>query len=92
MTVADQIRKKLSARFAPAKLEVFDESHLHKGHPGAGSGRESHFRIRIISRAFEGMSRVQRQRAISDALEEEFAGPLHALTMSALAPGEPGAG
>lgn len=90
MTVADAIREKLVAAFSPARLEVRDESHLHKGHAGARPGGESHFRVLIVSTAFEGLSRLARQRAVNAALKDELAGPVHALAMTVLTPAEAG--
>ncbi|MBI1366862.1 MAG: BolA/IbaG family iron-sulfur metabolism protein [Alphaproteobacteria bacterium] len=91
MSVAEIIRRKLEAAFGPARIEVRDESHLHKGHAGAREGGESHFRVTIVSTAFEGMSRIARQRAVNTALKDELAGPVHALAMTALTPCEDGA-
>ena len=92
MKVADNIRHKLTASFAPVALEVVDESHRHAGHAGAtrddGSHGETHFHVRIVSDAFEGVGRVERQRRIHAALEAEFKGGLHALSLSALTPTE----
>ena len=90
MTVADAIKEKLAAAFSPARLEVRDESHLHKGHAGARPGGESHFRILVVSAAFEGLSRVARQRAVNAVLKDELAGPVHALSMTVLTPAEAG--
>jgi len=85
--VADRIRDKLTAAFAPERLEVTDESWRHAGHAGAGDGTgETHFDVRVVSGAFAGMGRVQRQRAVNDALREELAGPVHALSIRAEAP------
>jgi len=89
--VAISIRNKLDASFQPQKLEVIDDSARHAGHEGAGSGGESHFNVSVVSEAFAGRSRVERQRLINHALAEELAGPVHALSIKALAPGEPGA-
>lgn len=88
MTVAVIIERKLAAAFAPAELSVIDESHLHKGHAGARPGGESHFRVRIVTSAFEGMARLARQRAVNAALRDELAGPVHALAMATLTPAE----
>ena len=89
MSVADTIRTKLTQALSPAQLEIIDESHLHAGHASAPEGGESHFRVSIVSAAFEGQSRVARQRLVYGALGEELAGPVHALAITALAPGEP---
>ncbi len=88
--VIEAIRSKLSAAFSPARLDVEDDSARHHGHAGARPGGESHFNVVIEAKIFEGMSRVQRQRAIYGALAEELAGPVHALSLKALAPGEAG--
>ena len=84
MSVAEIIKTKISERLSPIVLEVADESHLHVGHAGAREGGESHFRIRVVSDRFEGLSRVARQRLINDVLKAELAGPIHALAMQTL--------
>ena len=87
-SVAVAIHEKLQARFAPSELEVIDDSAKHGGHSGARAGGESHFTVKIKSQAFEGVSRVQRQRRVHEVLAEELAGPVHALSIVASAPGE----
>lgn len=86
--VAQAIRDKLTSAFQPEQLEVIDDSARHAGHAGAREGGESHFNVVIVSAAFKGKSRVQRQRDIYGALTEELAGPVHALSVKAFAPGE----
>ncbi|MEO1137411.1 MAG: BolA family protein [Pseudomonadota bacterium] len=88
MRVSDSIAQKLKDALTPERLEVTDESHLHAGHAGAPEGGESHFRLLIVSAAFEGLSRVARQRLVNDALRDELAGPVHALAMKTLTPDE----
>ena len=88
MRVADRIRSKLQAAFAPARLTVTDDSARHKGHAGARPEGETHFNVEIVSAAFAGISRVERQRRIYAVLAEELAGPVHALSLSARAPEE----
>ena len=90
MTIAASITQKMNDAFAPAHLEVINESHLHAGHQEKFNGAgETHFRIRIVTDAFTGKSRVDRHRAITGLLIEELAGELHALAIEASAPGEP---
>ena len=88
--VADLMHKKLAAAFSPSRLDITDDSSRHAGHAGAREGGESHFNVTIESVAFAGASRVQRQRMVYGALAEELAGPVHALSVTALAPGEKG--
>ena len=86
--MARAIRQKLENAFAPERLVVVDESHLHAGHSGAREGGESHFRVEIVSSAFVGMNRLDRQRRINGVLAEELAGPVHALSLTARTSGE----
>lgn len=69
-------------------LDVFDESHLHAGHAGSRPEGESHFRLEIVSSAFAGQTRIQRQRMVYDALAEEMSTDIHALQMTILTPDE----
>jgi BolA protein len=86
--VANAIDNKLRARFAPARLSIEDESSHHRGHAGHREGGESHFRVEIVSAAFEGQTRVSRQRLVYETLKDEFAAGLHALALTTLTPGE----
>ena len=88
MTVRDTIAKKLTDALHPESLSVVDESHLHEGHAGHRPGGQTHFRVHIVSRAFEGKSRVERHRMINTILADDLAGRVHALTLKALTPGE----
>ncbi len=90
MSVSKTIHSKISDRLPSSIVEVVDESHLHAGHAGAREGGQSHFRLRVVSDQFEGLSRVARQRMINDILREELAGPIHALAMKTLTPDEAG--
>ena len=82
------IERKLRETFAPSLLAIEDESARHAGHAGASAGGESHFRVRIISDMFNGISRLDRQRRITALLKEEFAAGLHALSIEARTPAE----
>ena len=86
--VAQTMREKLLAAFAPVNLEVIDDSDSHGGHSGAREGGESHFTVKITAEGFRGVGRLQRQRQVYAALKDELAGPVHALSVQASAPGE----
>ena len=88
MTVKDAITNKLHEAFTPESLDVVDESHLHEGHSGHRPGGETHFRINIVSSAFEGKSRIERHRMINATLAAELASSVHALAIKAQAPKE----
>lgn len=78
----------LNASFAPSALDVIDESGKHKGHSGAAPGGQTHYRVKMTSAAFAGMTRLARQRAALDAVKGEFDSGLHALALELKAPGE----
>lgn len=86
--VANAIDNKLRARFAPARLNIADDSERHRGHAGHREGGETHFKVEIVSDAFEGKNRVARQRLVYETLKDEFAAGLHALEVKALTPAE----
>ena len=91
MIVADAIRTELTATFAPERLEIVDESHLHAGHMGHRPGVSTHFRVAIVAGAFAGKSRVERQRMIYAALDALMGKPIHALSLSELTYDDTGA-
>lgn len=86
--IAEVIRDKLTKAFKPSRLEVEDDSARHHGHSGAREGGESHFNVLIEAEAFAGRPKVARQRMVYQTLAEELAGPVHALSVRATAPGE----
>jgi BolA protein len=83
MSAQDRITLRLTEAFAPVDIKVVDESHMHKGHAGHRPEGETHFRVKIIAKAFAGKSRVETHRMINAALREEFAAGLHALAIEA---------
>jgi BolA protein len=86
--VADRLRDALQQSFQPERLEIVDDSARHAGHAHAHPEGESHFTVTIVAPAFAGMSRLERQRRVHAALAQELAGPVHALSVKALAPDE----
>ncbi len=93
MPVEESIREKLTKAFAPSHLAVENESAKHAGHAGARDrlGRvtgETHFRVVVVSTAFDGKSAIERHRQVNAVLKEELAGPVHALAIKALTPAE----
>lgn len=81
--MATLIEARLQEAFAPARLAVVDESHLHAGHGGWREGGGTHYRIEVVSDAFSGKSRVERHRMINAALAEAFERGLHAIAIKA---------
>ena len=92
MSTRDSIINKLREAFLPESLDVTDESHLHEGHAGHRPGGETHFRVYIVSPAFQGKSRIERHRMVNTTLEAELKGSVHALAIKAQAPGETAGG
>ena len=84
MTMQDTITHKIESGFAPAHLEVINESHMHNVPPGS----ESHFKLVIVSDSFLGEGRVKRHQAVNRTLAEELGGGIHALSLLTLTPDE----
>lgn len=83
---AADIEAALAAALQPESLAVQDDSHLHAGHAGALEGR--HFSVVVVSRRFEGLTRVARHRLVYDALDDLMGRGIHALAIDARAPGD----
>lgn len=86
----ERMTQKLDQAFSPAALDVVDESHQHHGHSGWREGGETHFRIKMVARAFSGKSRIDRHRLVNSILAEELASRVHALALELSSPDEPG--
>ena len=80
MSLQEQIETKIQTALIPSHLEVINESHKHSVPPGS----ESHFKLVIVSSAFEGNPLVRRHQTVNGILAAELAGPLHALSMDTL--------
>ncbi|ESY96645.1 BolA family transcriptional regulator [Mesorhizobium australicum] len=96
MSIQATMEDKLNRAFSPERLVILNESHLHAGHHHVESGHhaefdgtgETHFRVRIVSANFVGMSRVERHRAVNELLADELKAGVHALAIEPTAPGE----
>lgn len=84
MSVADQINDLVVDALAPIRLDVIDESHRHNVPEGA----ESHFKLVIVSDAFEGEGLVARHRRVNRLLAAQLDGPVHALGLHTHTPAE----
>ena len=87
--VATEMLRRLGSSLGPSRIELTDDSEAHRGHGGHNPAGESHFTLRIVSAAFAGKSRIERQRMIHSALGDLLDQRVHALSIRATAPGEP---
>jgi BolA-like protein 1 len=81
------IRDKLAAAFHPVvHLDVINESHMHN----VPRHSETHFKVIVVSAAFDGVSVLQRHRKINEALADELQrkGGIHALSIVAKTPAQ----
>jgi BolA protein len=81
------IKTKLETAFSPKNLTLIDESHLHRGHAGAKTGK-GHYRLKIEAESFKMMPVIQRHRAVYKALGKLMDSDIHALSIEAIAPDE----
>jgi len=84
MSVRSTIEAKVRAALQPIHLEILDETGRHS----VPAGSESHFRLRVVSRAFDGQGLVERHRAVNRVLAAELGGSIHALALETLTPEE----
>ncbi len=82
----------LEEALSPSVLEIHDESARHSHHAHARSLQqdargpqqvgETHYRLSIVSKLFDGMRPLARHRLVHDILATEFKAGLHALSLS----------
>ncbi len=82
-----RIEKKLQHEFMPSFLRVTNNSHKHKGHPGAENSTpgESHYEIEILSVKLKDLSRLEAQQMVMDVLKDEFENGLHSVQLRVMA-------
>ena len=84
MNVQQRIQEKLVENLQPAWLNVENESYLHSVPPGS----QSHFKVLVVSSAFEGKSLVERHRMVYSSLGDEMRDVIHALAIVSKTPAE----
>jgi BolA protein len=81
-TIQETIQQKLQQTLSPIHLEVINESHMHS----VPEGSESHFKVVVVSHAFEGEKLIARHRRVNQVLSQELAGGVHALALHTMTP------
>lgn len=76
MKIKSLIETKLQS-LQPQFLEVINESHRHN----VPEGSESHFKVTIVSKEFDGKMLLARHRMVNNILTEELAHSVHALVL-----------
>ena len=84
----DRLTSRLEEGLGPDHLEVVDDSHRHAGHAGAADGR-GHFTVLIVSQRFAGLGTLKRHKLVYEVVGDMMTTDIHALSIQALAPGEP---
>ena len=88
MSAETRLKEKLMIALRPVRLDVINESEMHAGHRSSPGTGESHFRVLIVSEAFQGKSRVDRHRLVNEILKDDVGSRIHALALATYAPGE----
>ncbi len=88
MSVAEEMRIRLTEAFAPTRLAIINDSAKHSGHMGDDGSGESHFTVEIEAAAFASMNRLARQRAVIAALGDIVGQRVHAVAIKAGVPAQ----
>ncbi len=87
MGMEQRMAELLRSALEPGELEIINESHLHRGHSGDDGTGESHYKLIIVSNRFQGLSRLQRHRWVTQILGSDVE-KIHALSLKLLTPAE----
>lgn len=80
-SVEQIIDERLRAHFDPEELVIENESAQHHGHKNNPRGPETHFKITMGSKKFQGLSRIERHRKVQLVLKDLMDNPIHALSL-----------
>ncbi|MBY0462504.1 MAG: BolA family transcriptional regulator [Alphaproteobacteria bacterium] len=86
MSIQKQLEDRIQKHLSPSLLEIKNESEMHRGHKDGPKeeNAESHFRIKIVSNKFTGLSRLERHRLVHDILNDLLKNHIHALALTLL--------
>ncbi|XP_045129028.1 bolA-like protein 1 isoform X2 [Portunus trituberculatus] len=82
--VESLIKNKLNEALHPSHMEIVNESFMHNVPPGS----ETHFKILVVSEAFDGLPLIKRHRLVNTTLDEELKTGVHALSIVAKTPAQ----
>jgi BolA family transcriptional regulator, general stress-responsive regulator len=85
-SLVSEIRATLQRELTPTSLEIVDDSARHAGHAGAREG--GHFRVTLVSSAFQGRPQLERHRLVYAAVAPLMGRGIHALNIVARTPEE----
>lgn len=77
MSLQSAISEKLGSAFSPTYVKVDNESHMHSVPPNS----ETHFKVTLVSDAFEGEGQIARHQSVYRILSDEMRAGVHALTL-----------
>lgn len=80
--IQSQIEKAMNETFDLQFMELLNESHMH-----SGPAPESHFKLTLVSKSFDGVNKVKRQQAVYKALADLMP-QFHALALHTFTPDE----
>lgn len=84
MSIQTTIEQKLTEALTPTYLQVINESHAHNVPPHS----ETHFKVVIVTEAFNGQRLLQRHQTINALLADELHNGVHALALHTYTPQE----
>lgn len=87
MSRIDELQRRITTALGADVVEVQDDSAKHRGHAGARGGA-GHYAVVVVAGRFTGMGRVDRHRAVYDAVGDMIPGEVHALQVRAFTPEE----
>lgn len=87
MSRIEELQDRITSALGADIVQVQDDSEKHRGHAGARGGA-GHYTVLVVAERFAGMGRVERHRAVYDAVGDMIPTQVHALAVRALTPDE----
>lgn len=87
MNRIEELRGRITSALGADVVDLQDDSAKHRGHAGARGGA-GHYSVVVVASCFAGMARVDRHRAVYDAVGDMIPTQVHALAVRAFTPEE----
>ena len=81
MNLEKIITEKINKNFSPDYFKIINFSDKHKNHYLDDSNDTSHIKLIIVSKSFNNLSKIDRERVVHKLLSEEISQNIHSIRL-----------
>ena len=81
MNLEETITEKINKHFSPHFFKIINFSDQHKSHYLDDNNETSHIKLIIVSKNFENLSKIDRDRQVHKLLSKEISNDIHSIRL-----------